>query len=196
MWTRCPAADKLEACEGQLSHSGRMGRFVSSGKKDASGDQQLHKICCDANKLALEHIKGMSGQVLTPRPFTRLCAAPSRAIPAHALLLLLRRYDTFCAMAKNCLMLSRLGFVFNGAREGHLDLCAYASLVVQHLPDWLCHSYKDDHMNSGYSVITDEPLCCLQIVKDLLFNRAIVPGSGAGTANAGMENKEAAPMES
>jgi len=43
-----------------------MGRFVSSGsKKDASGDQQLHKICCDANKLALEHIKGMSGQVLT-----------------------------------------------------------------------------------------------------------------------------------
>ena len=58
------AADKLEACEGQLSHSGRMGRFASSGKKDASGDQQLHKICCDANKLALEHIKGMSGQVL------------------------------------------------------------------------------------------------------------------------------------
>jgi len=63
-WLR--AADKLEACEGQLSHSGRLGRFVSSGsKKDASGDQQLHKICCDANKLALEHIKGMSGQVLT-----------------------------------------------------------------------------------------------------------------------------------
>ena len=61
------AADKLEACEGQLSHSGRMGRFVSSGsKKEAAGDQQLHKICCDANKLALEHIKGMSGQVQCP----------------------------------------------------------------------------------------------------------------------------------
>jgi hypothetical protein len=57
------AADKLEACEGQLSHSGRMGRFVSSGSKKDAGDQQLHKICCDANKLALEHIKGMSGQV-------------------------------------------------------------------------------------------------------------------------------------
>ena len=49
-----------------------MGRFVSSGiKKDASGDQQLHKICCDANKLALEHIKGMSGQVLAPASLTR-----------------------------------------------------------------------------------------------------------------------------
>ena len=66
---QCLAADKLEACEGQLSHGGRMGRFGSSGKKDASGDQQLHKICCDANKLALEHIKGMSGQVLTSDSF-------------------------------------------------------------------------------------------------------------------------------
>lgn len=57
------AADKLEAFEGQLSHTGRMGRFVSAGGKKDAGDQQLHKICCDANKLALEHIKGMSGQV-------------------------------------------------------------------------------------------------------------------------------------
>ena len=56
-----------------------MGRFISSGKKDASGDQQLHKICCDASKLALEHIKGMSGQVLTPAPFTCLPAALSNS---------------------------------------------------------------------------------------------------------------------
>ena len=59
-----------------------MGRYVSSGKKDATGDQQLHKICCDASKLALEHIKGMSGQV--PMPASHPCAkvfAPEQIVP-------------------------------------------------------------------------------------------------------------------
>lgn len=61
------AAEKLEACEGQVAHSGRMGRYTGAGagdKKPSGADQQLHKICCDANKLALEHIKGVSSQVL------------------------------------------------------------------------------------------------------------------------------------
>ena len=60
------AAEKLEACEGQVAHSGRMGRYTGAGagdKKPSGADQQLHKICCDANKLALEHIKGVSSQV-------------------------------------------------------------------------------------------------------------------------------------
>lgn len=60
------AAEKLEACEGQVAHSGRMGRYTGAGagdKKQSGADQQLHKICCDANKLALEHIKGVSSQV-------------------------------------------------------------------------------------------------------------------------------------
>jgi hypothetical protein len=45
-----------------------MGRFTGGGagdKKQAGADQQLHKICCDANKLALEHIKGVSAQART-----------------------------------------------------------------------------------------------------------------------------------
>lgn len=59
-----PAGEKLEAVEGQLAHSGRMSRFTGGAqdKKGSGPEEQLHKICCDANKLALEHIKGISGQ--------------------------------------------------------------------------------------------------------------------------------------
>ena len=76
----CPAADKLEACQGQLSQGGRMGRFAGSGAKKDGGEQQLHKICCDASKLALEHIKGVSGQVLAS-------PAPGAALLQHTRLL-------------------------------------------------------------------------------------------------------------
>ncbi len=61
------AAEKLEAAEGQLAHTGRMGRFPGAGFQRAggasSGDQQLQKISVDASKLATEQIKGISSQV-------------------------------------------------------------------------------------------------------------------------------------
>ncbi|CAK0783191.1 proteasome regulatory particle subunit RPN11 [Coccomyxa viridis] len=75
-------ADKLEACEGQLTQGGRIGRFVSSGAKKDGGEQQLHKICCDANKLALEHIKGVSGQIVKDLLFNHAITSgggPSKA---------------------------------------------------------------------------------------------------------------------
>ncbi len=60
------AAEKLEACEGQVAQGGARSRFSgTSDKKQTAADQQLHKICCDANKLALEHIKGVSAQART-----------------------------------------------------------------------------------------------------------------------------------
>ncbi|KAK9905485.1 hypothetical protein WJX75_000724 [Coccomyxa subellipsoidea] len=79
-------AEKLEACEGQVAHSGRMGRFTGGGagdKKQAGADQQLHKICCDANKLALEHIKGVSAQVVKDMLFNR-SIIPSPQAPPQA----------------------------------------------------------------------------------------------------------------
>ncbi|KAK9819739.1 hypothetical protein WJX72_001788 [[Myrmecia] bisecta] len=58
-------AEKLEAAEGQLAHSGRIGRFVAPGDKKGNGnDQQLLKICRDASKLSVEQIKGVSSQVI------------------------------------------------------------------------------------------------------------------------------------
>jgi hypothetical protein len=67
-----PSGEKLEAVEGQVAHSGRMARFAGGGgpggpdKKTTGPEEQLQKICCDANKLALEHIKGISGQARRP----------------------------------------------------------------------------------------------------------------------------------
>ena len=49
-----------------MAHSGRVGRYTAGppGDKKAGGaEQQLAKICCDANKVALEQVKGISGQV-------------------------------------------------------------------------------------------------------------------------------------
>ena len=51
-----------------MSHSGRVGRYTAGppGDKKAGGaEQQLAKICCDANKVALEQVKGISGQART-----------------------------------------------------------------------------------------------------------------------------------
>ncbi len=65
------AAEKLEAAESQMAHSGRMGRYPGSGferrgaggaASSSGGDQQLHKIGVDAAKLATEQIKGISSQ--------------------------------------------------------------------------------------------------------------------------------------
>ena len=73
---RLPPAEKLDAAEGQMSHSGRVGRFTAGppGDKKAGGaEQQLAKICCDANKVALEQIKGISGQARTSMRKGRKC---------------------------------------------------------------------------------------------------------------------------
>ena len=97
------AADKLEACEGQLSQGGRIGRFVSSGAKKDGGEQQLHKICCDANKLALEHIKGVSGQVLaSPAP---------RAVTLEHTILLSPEHSVVQHLNSSSWMVSRVGVV-------------------------------------------------------------------------------------
>ena len=63
------AAEKLDAVEGQMAHSGRMGRFPGAGFErrggSNAGDQQLHKISVDAAKLATEQIKGISSQAIS-----------------------------------------------------------------------------------------------------------------------------------
>jgi hypothetical protein len=75
------AAEKLEAAEGQLSAGGRVGRYAGGAgggggaKSGSSGaEQQLARICCDANKVALEQVKGISGQVRAGVP--PFCSLP------------------------------------------------------------------------------------------------------------------------
>lgn len=58
-------AEKLESCEASIQHSRRLGNYVAGGdKKGKAQEQQLQKICRDTNKVANEHIKGMSSQVV------------------------------------------------------------------------------------------------------------------------------------
>ena len=61
-----PAAEKLEACENMLQHNRRVGSYMPGfDKKQNAQEQQLQKICRDTNKVANEHIKGISTQVET-----------------------------------------------------------------------------------------------------------------------------------
>ena len=61
------SAEKLEACQEQLQHSGRISRFIGPpDKKVPGGEQQLLKVCRDAGKMSLEQVKGISCQVAPP----------------------------------------------------------------------------------------------------------------------------------
>ncbi|KAG2483089.1 hypothetical protein HYH03_018027 [Edaphochlamys debaryana] len=68
-------AEKLEQAEGQLTHGGRLGRFVEK-KKGAGDDSALSKICRDTSKLAAEQIKGLSTQVIKNALFNCRLTAP------------------------------------------------------------------------------------------------------------------------
>jgi len=55
-------AAKLEAANGELLHSGRLGRLLGAGKPKE--EAKLAKITRDTSKLAAEQIKGLSCQVI------------------------------------------------------------------------------------------------------------------------------------
>lgn len=75
-------AEKLEAADVELAHSGRMGRYMPFDKK--KDEQKLAKICRDTSKLAVEQIKGISSQVIKDTLFnTRLQPPPPGVTPAH-----------------------------------------------------------------------------------------------------------------
>lgn len=57
------AAEKLEAADAELAHSGRMGRFAAPFDKRGKDDQKLGKLTRDTGRLAVEQIKGISSQV-------------------------------------------------------------------------------------------------------------------------------------
>lgn len=63
---RPPAAagKKLEAVEGQVSSSGRMGRFVGAAAAAKKGDEgKLEQVVRDTARVAAEQVKGLSTQV-------------------------------------------------------------------------------------------------------------------------------------
>ncbi|GMH46114.1 hypothetical protein BSKO_14078 [Bryopsis sp. KO-2023] len=53
-------AEKIEQAENQVQH--KMGRFLGGEKK--TEESQLSRICQDTTKMAVEQIKGLSGQVI------------------------------------------------------------------------------------------------------------------------------------
>lgn len=59
----CRAAEKLEAADAELAHTGRMGRFTAPFDKRSKDDQKLGKLTRDTGRLAVEQIKGISSQV-------------------------------------------------------------------------------------------------------------------------------------
>jgi hypothetical protein len=56
-------AEKLEAADAELAHTGRMGRFTAPFEKRGKDDQKLPKLTRDTGRLAVEQIKGISSQV-------------------------------------------------------------------------------------------------------------------------------------
>jgi hypothetical protein len=58
-------AEKLEAADAELAHTGRMGRFTAPFEKRSKDDQKLPKLTRDTGRLAVEQIKGISSQVGT-----------------------------------------------------------------------------------------------------------------------------------
>ena len=75
---RVSAAEKLEACENMLQHNRRVGSYMPGfDKKKNAQEQQLQKICRDTNKVANEHIKGISTQVETSSSSNAWCSSAS-----------------------------------------------------------------------------------------------------------------------
>lgn len=70
-------AAKLEAAGTELLHSGRLGRFLGSGK--VKEEAKLAKITRDTSKLAAEQIKGVSSQIIKDALFNLRPMGPRRA---------------------------------------------------------------------------------------------------------------------
>ncbi len=65
-------AEKLEAADAELAHTGRMGRFTAPFEKRSKDDQKLPKLTRDTGRLAVEQIKGISSQVGAPASYMSL----------------------------------------------------------------------------------------------------------------------------
>mmetsp|Transcript_12632 Transcript_12632/g.31901 ORF Transcript_12632/g.31901 Transcript_12632/m.31901 type:complete len:353 (+) Transcript_12632:169-1227(+) len=55
--------EKLEQADAAVSHSGRMGGFLTPLDKKAD-ENQLGRITCDSSKMAVEQVKGLASQVV------------------------------------------------------------------------------------------------------------------------------------
>ena len=78
-------AEKLEAADAELAHTGRMGRFTAPFEKRSKDDQKLPKLTRDTGRLAVEQIKGISSQVGAGCPLLLHHPAASCTFVAHYL---------------------------------------------------------------------------------------------------------------
>jgi hypothetical protein len=178
---RARAAAKMEASDAQLASTGRAARFAGGlDKKAGAGEAQLAKVCRDASKYAVEQVKGLSCQArrrlarLDPCPILppQRPARTRRGWPGSAA----TRASTRSSGCKgHC-----PAWGLDGLARPAVRLCACAPDRAQ-----ICLRFSEYFFKSR-----KRAQCCAnrgagaQVVKDLVFNRAVLPCTAAARAPA------------